>query len=143
MSRSPLVLAALALCALSTSCASIVSDSKYSVTLDTVPSGHNISVTSQSGVSVYRGPTPTTLELEAGAGFFDAEEYVVEATIGTKLVRRTLHAGLDGWYIGNLVFGGLLGFLIIDPLTGAMWRLPEKFELSGSEPGSDGPDDPS
>lgn len=30
----------------------------------------------------------------------------------------------DGWYIfGNLVFGGLVGWLIVDPLTGAMWKL--------------------
>ena len=29
----------------------------------------------------------------------------------------------NGWYIGNLLFGSLIGFLIIDPLTGAMWTL--------------------
>jgi len=31
---------------------------------------------------------------------------------------------MDGWYIGNLLFGGILGFLVIDPATGAMWKLP-------------------
>jgi len=29
----------------------------------------------------------------------------------------------NGWYIGNIVFGGLIGLLIVDPLTGAMYRL--------------------
>ncbi len=37
-----------------------------------------------------------------------------------------LEATLDGWYIGNIIFGGLIGFLIVDPLTGAMWKLPEQ-----------------
>ena len=27
---------------------------------------------------------------------------------------------MNGWYIGNILFGGLIGFLIVDPLTGAM-----------------------
>lgn len=36
---------------------------------------------------------------------------------------------LSGWYFGNLVFGGLIGMLIVDPLTGAMYNLkPEKIE---------------
>jgi hypothetical protein len=34
---------------------------------------------------------------------------------------------LDGWYIGNIIFGGLIGFLIVDPATGAMWKLDTEF----------------
>jgi hypothetical protein len=34
-------------------------------------------------------------------------------------------AGLNGWYLGNLLFGGLVGLLVVDPATGAMFRLPE------------------
>jgi hypothetical protein len=30
---------------------------------------------------------------------------------------------INGWYVGNIVFGGLIGWLIVDPLTGAMWTL--------------------
>jgi hypothetical protein len=30
---------------------------------------------------------------------------------------------MDGWYIGNILFGGVIGFLIVDPATGAMWKL--------------------
>jgi hypothetical protein len=36
-----------------------------------------------------------------------------------------LTADIDGWYFGNLLFGGLIGILIVDPATGAMWKLPE------------------
>lgn len=30
---------------------------------------------------------------------------------------------MDGWYFGNILFGGLIGFLIVDPATGAMYTL--------------------
>jgi hypothetical protein len=30
---------------------------------------------------------------------------------------------VDGWYFGNLLFGGLIGLLIVDPATGAMYKL--------------------
>ncbi len=36
-----------------------------------------------------------------------------------------IKAGVDGWYIGNIIFGGLIGWLIVGPLTGAMYALPE------------------
>lgn len=32
---------------------------------------------------------------------------------------------MDGWYMGNLLFGGFIGFLIVDPATGAMWKLDD------------------
>ncbi len=42
----------------------------------------------------------------------------------TKTVEIT--SPLNGWYVGNIIFGGLLGILIVDPLTGAMWTLSPK-----------------
>jgi hypothetical protein len=45
----------------------------------------------------------------------------------TAAIRR----GVDGWYIGgNLVFGGLIGWLIVDPLTGAMWTLQKDVNVT-------------
>ena len=37
-----------------------------------------------------------------------------------------IQSTIDGWYFGNILFGGLLGMLIVDPATGAMFKLPEK-----------------
>ncbi|MDR1896957.1 MAG: hypothetical protein LBR10_09235, partial [Prevotellaceae bacterium] len=34
---------------------------------------------------------------------------------------------IDGWYFGNLLLGGWPGMLIIDPLTGAMWKIESRF----------------
>lgn len=30
---------------------------------------------------------------------------------------------VDGWYVGNIFFGGLIGILIVDPATGDMYTL--------------------
>ncbi|KGQ53534.1 hypothetical protein IO44_11000, partial [Gallibacterium anatis str. Avicor] len=37
---------------------------------------------------------------------------------------------IDGWYIGNILFGGIVGLLIVDPITGAMYKLPP--EVTGT-----------
>jgi hypothetical protein len=109
------------------SCATILSQSTYFVMFDTNPSGHEIAVTNQAGHVVYRGKTPTTIPLPASAGFFTAEHYTVTAE---GFESGTIYPYLDGWYVGNILFGGLLGLLIVDPMTGAMWRLPDRYVIS-------------
>lgn len=34
---------------------------------------------------------------------------------------------IDGWYFGNILLGGLFGMLIVDPATGAMYKLETEF----------------
>jgi hypothetical protein len=36
------------------------------------------------------------------------------------------------WYFGNLVFGGLIGMVIVDPLTGATFDFPSRLKLSAT-----------
>ncbi len=38
---------------------------------------------------------------------------------------------INGWYVGNIVFGAFIGWLIVDPLTGAMWALDSE-HVSGT-----------
>ena len=40
---------------------------------------------------------------------------------------------MDGWFIGNLLFGGIIGVLIVDPITGAMWKLPKQLTVTLAE----------
>ncbi|KOP57043.1 MULTISPECIES: hypothetical protein [Pseudomonas syringae group] len=112
-----------------TGCASIVSDSKYPVSITSSPSGAAYEIVNQSGVSVYSGVTPDQVTLRAGAGYFDGELYKVTfRKDGYASNMQTLNSGIDGWYWGNIVFGGLIGMLIVDPLTGAMYTLPERLD---------------
>lgn len=120
-------------------CASIVSRSEYPVSINSQPEGAEISIKNRAGTNIFSGKTPTTISLEAGAGFFKGENY----TVFFKKAGYTSHTaqierGIDGWYIaGNLVFGGLIGWFIVDPATGAMWTLKNlHVNLSSSQTSS-------
>ena len=108
------------------SCASMFSESEYPVHIDSVPSKMEIVVTDIDGDIVYRGKTPTVVELDAGAGYFVRARYTVRLYDGGKAVgERKIDSSIDGWYFANWFGPTLFGFLVIDPITGAMWKLDE------------------
>lgn len=79
-------------------------------------------------MEVYSGRTPATLKLKSGSGFFAKESYTVNFKLdGFQDKKVNLECKLNGWYIGNILLGGVLGFLIIDPATGAMYKLENDF----------------
>lgn len=123
--------ASIAALTLASGCASIVSDSKYPVTIASTPSGANFSVVNEAGLDVHSGVTPDTITLDASDGFFSSATYTVNYQMaGYNEQSFQLKAGMDGWYIGNILLGGLIGMLIVDPATGAMWKLPETAHVS-------------
>lgn len=42
---------------------------------------------------------------------------------GYESKKINIECKLNGWYFGNILIGGLIGFLIVDPATGAMYKL--------------------
>ena len=110
-----------------TGCASILSDSTYPVVFDTDPSGAQMRITDEAGNVVFDGRGPTTLSLKSGDGYFSGARYTVAADLNGQSTTATLTPSMDGWYVGNILFGGLIGLLIVDPITGAMYKLPERF----------------
>ena len=108
-----------------TGCASIISKSEYGVNVNSDPQGQRFEIKNEAGRHIHTGETPETVTLDAGAGFFDGERYTL-STDGSTVI---LDSVIDGWYFGNLIFGGILGMLIIDPATGAMYSLPEEVHL--------------
>lgn len=107
-----------------TSCASILGKSSYPVSINSNPNGADISITDKKGKEVYKGQSPATVSLKSGAGFFSRAEYQVKISSKgyAEQVVPVIYK-LNGWYFGNLFLGGFLGMLIIDPATGAMWKL--------------------
>ena len=68
--------------------------------------------------------------LSADNGFFSRASYVVTfEKENYESVSMPLKAGMDGWYIGNVLLGGLIGILIVDPATGAMWSLDDRVDV--------------
>ena len=110
---------------LTTGCASIVSDSKWPVAVTSTPDQAQFTIRNQAGVTVAGGTTPQTIMLDGGAGYFDGETYTVHfAKDGYSAGDVIVDSSINGWYFGNLIFGGLAGLFVVDPLTGAMWKLP-------------------
>ena len=110
------------------SCASIVSKSSYPITINSAPSEAKIVIKDKKGIQIFAGQTPATIKLKAGSGFFGKARYQVTFNkngYDTKTV--PVEFKLDGWYFGNLLLGGVLGMLIIDPATGAMYKLDTEF----------------
>lgn len=106
-------------------CASIISKSVYPVNINSDPDGAEITITDEAGDIVYTGMTPTTVTLKTKRGYFKGKDY----TVAFKKAGYDSHSAVisrkaDGWYVfGNLLFGGLIGWIIVDPATGAMWKL--------------------
>lgn len=106
------------------SCASIVSKSVYNVRLNSSPEAAQVQVFDRNGREIFNGTTPTQVALKSGAGYFKKAEYTIKYNKPGYLPKEVMiHSDINGWYFGNIVFGGLIGFLIVDPATGAMYRL--------------------
>lgn len=107
-------------------CASIVSDSKPKVGLYSLPTNANYVIKDSSGGVLHKGVTPGSAILETSRGYFKSQSYTVTfQKDGYAETTVPLKSTVSGWYWGNLLIGGLIGMLIVDPLTGAMYTLPE------------------
>lgn len=107
-----------------TGCASIVSESSYPVRVTSnVPA--QFEIRNEDGESVHTGATPAQVSLEASSGYMDGETYTVEYNAhGYQKAFSSIDSSIDGWYWGNIGFGGLIGWFLVDPSTGAMFKLP-------------------
>ena len=105
-------------------CATIVSKSIYPVSIYTNPRNGQVSITDKKGKEIYKGTSPAVVKLKSGAGFFSKAEYQVRLSSPgyvDKVIPVTFK--LNEWYFGNIIFGGLIGMIIVDPASGAMWRI--------------------
>ncbi len=122
-----LVLAICGLAALSTGCASIVKGGTQTVQIKSTPSAAAVKVIDMNANEEveFSGITPATVNLQKGAGMFKSGKYkVVIEKENYQPYEVILEGTASGWYLaGNLVFGGLIGWIIVDPATGAMWNL--------------------
>lgn len=103
------------------SCATIMSGPNQEFTFRTEPTRATVRL---NGMDI--GKTPLTRNLDR------SNSYEVEITMpGYKPYYLRLEKGFNGWYIGNILFGGIVG-LIVDPLTGAIYTLTPEDELGNT-----------
>jgi len=133
MKTAILARATLAACILGAAgCATIVAKSSQVVTVTSVPPGASVSIVNHAGTAVHSGNTPMTVTLKKGAGYFKAEHYLVRISKdGFQTRELRVDGAVNGWYFGNILFGGLIGMLAVDPSTGAMYTLrPEALDTT-------------
>lgn len=115
-------------------CATIVGDKSQLISLNSNPNNANITIVDEKGMNVFSGKTPTTVTLNKSDGsYWGGKTYTVTISkegYANQIIPVTTSP--NGWYIaGNFIFGGLIGWFIIDPLSGAMYNLsPENINSS-------------
>lgn len=111
--------------ALLSGCASIISEPTQNVTITSDPAEAEVTITNKAGVVIHKGVTPQVIELKKSRGYFKGETYkLLVSKKGYVPQETTIDSYPNGWYIGgNLIFGGLIGWIVVDPLTGSMFTL--------------------
>jgi len=109
---------------LTTGCATIVHSGPRTLPVATTPPGASVSIYNRSGAQVSRQTTPFIATLPVKHRYFSGQTYrLVFEMPGYQPSEIQLKSTVSGWYFGNILFGGLIGMLIVDPATGAMYNL--------------------
>ena len=130
MFRRILLAAIIGACVAFSGCATIVHSGPRAISVASTPPGAKVSIYDRSDTLVMTNTTPFIAQLSTKYGYFKAQSYrLVFELPGHATTELNLESSVSGWYFANLAFGGLIGMLIVDPLTGAMFNLsPEKIE---------------
>ena len=108
-------------------CATVFSDHEQEVSF-TADTPTRYTVTNQAGRQVAGGVTPSKHTLNAAAGYFDVERYPVQA--GNKKI--IVDSSVSPWYWAGFLWP-FTSMLIIDPLTGDMYELPDNVDLGDAK----------
>ena len=122
--------ACIGLALLASGCASIVHGGNRSITINSEPSGAKAIVTKTGGDVITVQNTPCTVSLDPRCGYFKGQQYHLRLELpGYRTEEIELTPSLSGWYFGNILLGGLIGMVVVDPLTGSMWNIePAKIQ---------------
>jgi hypothetical protein len=110
--KKTVLISALSLTLLMSSCATIISGSKQNVKFHSNPVAATIYID-----EIAVGKTPFEIKLER-----KRDHHVMIKLEGYQTYQTTLTRKFNAWYIGNILFGGLIG-VIVDPITGAIYNL--------------------
>ncbi len=102
------------------SCATIISGSRQIVAISSEPSSAKVYIN-----EIEMGETPIEKSLKRNQAYQLVLKLDGYKTYDTKLEKK-----FNAWYIGNVLFGGAIG-LIVDPITGAMFKLKPE-EINGN-----------
>ncbi|UTZ37365.1 hypothetical protein HB763_12040 [Vibrio campbellii] len=128
MNKNKMLLSATLSTLLLTGCGSIINGTTQNMTVKATPSSADIKLLSSNGSIIAQSKGSLFYNLERSDGFFDGANYNLEvSSAGYENQIIPLTSSASGWYIGgNILLGGLIGWLIVDPATGGMWAIEAK-----------------
>lgn len=104
-------------------CASVMASGPRKIPIASQPAGAKVSIYNRSNELVTVQTTPFVAQLSPRHRYFRGQRYrIVFEMEGYETAEAQLNPRVGPWYLGNLLVGPA-GFLIIDPATGAMFRL--------------------
>jgi hypothetical protein len=120
----------LAACAAIGGCATIVHNGPRQISVASTPPGAKVSIYDRSNRLVQVSTTPFLATLPTKFAYFKGQDYRLVFELPAYATAQVhLQTTVSRWYYGNLLFGGLLGLVIVDPSTGAMFNLaPQQIE---------------
>ena len=92
-------------------CATIISGEDQNVAIRSNPSGAHVRID-----GLIEGTTPMMVDLAR------KKRHQIDVEHGGQKVTRGTTRGFNWWYLGNIIFGGVIG-LIIDPCMGGMYEI--------------------
>lgn len=99
-----------------------------SVLIDSTPQSANFTIVDEHGQQIADGITPDSVKLHTSGAPFQRARYVVNFQLdGYPAKSEPLVGKISGWYILGAVtqITSIVGPLIVDPYTGAMYSLPD------------------
>lgn len=117
-----------------TGCATIVGSPTQVVPINSTPSDAKVVIADEAGAEVFSGTTPTSVTLNKSTGrYFGGKSFKVTISKpGYKTQVIPVTTSPNGWYIaGNFFFGGLIGWLAVDPFNGNMYTLSPEAVSAG------------
>jgi hypothetical protein len=117
-------------------CATIIGHPTQEMPISSVPSDALVVITDEQGTETHKASTPTTVTLTKSTGrYWGKKSYLITISKpGFQPQTIPVTASANGWYLGgNFLFGGLIGWFIVDPLNGHMYKLsPQNINASMS-----------
>lgn len=119
-------LAGLLALSLLSGCASMLGSVTEPLPIASTPPDAQILIIDEAGRTTYRGRTPDTVALPKSNGrYWGGKKYEVAISKrGYRTQRVTVDTHPNALYLGgNLIFGGVIGWFIVDPTSSKMYGL--------------------
>lgn len=105
-------------------CATILSHGDKTLPILSNPDGADVAIKdSRMDKTISKNKTPFQATFERGDGYFLKKHYIIDLSKEGYISETVeMTPSVNFLYICNIIFGGAIGMIIVDPLTGDMWQ---------------------